>query len=347
MSSLPVPTFPAFRGAQRVPATRLPRTRVPVLFFSAIVLAFSVAFTLLVPPPAGAATLRGVVTVDADIVRLGDLFDDAGANADLPVLRAPAPGKRYVLEAAWLAETARVHQVAWRPQHRFERVVVERTGRIVGGAEILGAVRASLEREGAPAHAQLELAAKVPDAALAIDAPPRLEVQSLAFDAPSGRFSAVVIAGAGHPSAQRVALAGRVVATRAVWVPRRAIGAGEVIRRDDLVLAHLRADALRPETLHDLDRLVGLSPRQRLSASQPVREGDVRAPVLVARNANVTIVLQAGNMTLTAAGKALDDGARGETVRVLNLQSRKTIEAAVTAPDTVAVAAPPRFAFTN
>ena len=335
------------REALRAPAPRQPRTLVPVLFFSALVLFFAAAFTLAVPAQAGAATLRNVATVDSELVRLGDLFDDAGPDADKPVLRAPAPGKRYVVEAAWLVEAARVHQLAWRPQHRFERVVVERPGRIVAGADILAAVKAALEREGAPAHAQFELAAKVPDAALALDAPPQLDVQSLAFDAASGRFSAVVIAGAGHASAQRVALAGRVVATRPVWVPRRAIGPSELIRKDDLVLAHLRGDALRPETVTELDRLVGQSPRQRLAAGQAVREGDVRAPVLVPRNGTVTIILQAGNMTLTAAGKALDDGARGETVRVLNLQSRKTIEAAVTAPDTVSVAAPPRIAFTN
>ncbi len=315
--------------------------------FSIVVLAYTALFMSFVPTQAAAASLRPLATVDAEIVRVGDLFDDAGPAADTPLLRAPAPGRRYVLEAVWLAETARVHHVAWRPQHRFERVVVERLGRVVPGAEILAAVQTALEAAGAPKNAQLELGGRAPDAALALDAQPTLDVQSLAFDPPSGRFSAVVVAGGGHASAQRIALAGRLVATRAVPVLRRPLGAGEVIRKDDLAWVQLRADAIKPEIALDPDKLVGQSPRQRLAANQPIKEADVRPPLLVARNGAVTVLLRSGNMSLSAQGKSLDDGARGETVRVLNLQSRRTIEAQVTGPDTVAVAAPSRAAFTN
>ena len=41
--------------------------------------------------------------------------------------------------------------------------------------------------------------------------------------------------------------------------------------------------------------------------------------VLVARNATVTILLQTPAMTLTAQGRATEDGARGETVRVIEV----------------------------
>jgi len=84
---------------------------------------------LLYARPVPAAMLRPAVTIDADMVRIGDLFDDVGPAADAIVLRAPAPGRRYVLNAAWLGEAARAHGVDWRPTSRFDRVVVERIGR--------------------------------------------------------------------------------------------------------------------------------------------------------------------------------------------------------------------------
>jgi flagella basal body P-ring formation protein FlgA len=59
--------------------------------------------------------------------------------------------------------------------------------------------------------------------------------------------------------------------------------------------------------------------------------------VLVARNSTVTIVLQTGYLRLTAQGKAIEDGAKGDTIRVTNLQSKKTIEAVVAGPDFVTV----------
>jgi flagella basal body P-ring formation protein FlgA len=87
----------------------------------------------------------------------------------------------------------------------------------------------------------------------------------------------------------------------------------------------------------DPRRLVGTTPRQRLSAGQPIRDNETKAPVLVARNATVTILLQTPAMTLTAQGRATEDGARGETVRVMNLQSNKVVEAVVSAPDVVII----------
>jgi flagella basal body P-ring formation protein FlgA len=87
--------------------------------------------------------------------------------------------------------------------------------------------------------------------------------------------------------------------------------------------------------LQELSSLV-----QELSGQMPmlhVREGDVRPPTLVTRNATVTIILQTGTLQLSAQGRATEDGARGDTIRIVNTQSNRTIEATVVAPDTVLV----------
>src|SRR5258708_2289061 len=93
---------------------------------------------------AWAATLRNQVVVDGDVVRLGDLFENPGPRAQVAVANAPAPGRRMVFEVQWLAEVARYYQVGWRPQSRFERVVVERPGRIVTPREIVARLRDAL-----------------------------------------------------------------------------------------------------------------------------------------------------------------------------------------------------------
>ena len=51
----------------------------------------------------------------------------------------------------------------------------------------------------------------------------------------------------------------------------------------------------------------------------------------------VTIVLQTDAMTLTAQGRASEDGAKGDTIRVVNLRSKKTIEAVVSGADQVTI----------
>ena len=59
--------------------------------------------------------LRPITTLHAQVVRLKDLFDDAGRNADRVLGPGPAPGGRIVVEARQLAAIARQFDVDWRP----------------------------------------------------------------------------------------------------------------------------------------------------------------------------------------------------------------------------------------
>jgi flagella basal body P-ring formation protein FlgA len=57
----------------------------------------------------------------------------------------------------------------------------------------------------------------------------------------------------------------------------------------------------------------------------------------IKRGDTVVMVYVAPGLQLTARGKALTDAAVGQTVRLTNLQSNRTVEAVVTGPGTVAV----------
>ena len=72
-------------------------------------------------------------------------------------------------------------------------------------------------------------------------------------------------------------------------------------------------------------------------AGRPVRLGELRAPVLVARNSLVTIHLQSRWMRLTVQGRALEDGAIGQVIRVKNTKSNTVLHAEVAGPSVVAV----------
>jgi flagella basal body P-ring formation protein FlgA len=286
---------------------------------------------------ADAASLRPQVTVDDTVIRLGDLFEDVGTSADIAIANAPAPGRRATFDVATLAEIARAYRIAWRPQTRFDRVVVERAGRIIHKPEIVSRLVEALQAEGMRRDSEIELTSRHIEVAVALDAPTTMDIRDLHFDRQSGRFSALLVVGGSDPSAQRVALNGRAHETTPVPVLRRMLGAGDVIRKDDVEMVRIREDRAGRDIVIDPQRLVGMTPRSRLRAGEPIRDGEIRAPVIVARNSTVTIVLQTGNMTLTAQGRANEDGAKGDSIRVVNLQSKKTIEAVVTGNDLVTV----------
>jgi flagella basal body P-ring formation protein FlgA len=56
------------------------------------------------------------------------------------------------------------------------------------------------------------------------------------------------------------------------------------------------------------------------------------------------VLLQTGNLSLSVQGRAIEEGARGDTIRVFNSASNRQIEGVVVGPDTVAVQMAPRIA---
>jgi len=147
----------------------------------------------------------------------------------------------------------------------------------------------------------------------------------------------VIYAPAGDLSAKRVRVSGRLFKTMEIPVPSRRVLAGEVISRQDIKWIRVRASRLHTDIIVEEVDLVGKSPRRGLKAGYPVRSSTVRRPVLVPKGSLVTMILRAPKMLLTAQGKALQDGADGDVIRITNLQSDKIVEAEVIAAGQVAV----------
>src|SRR5579864_5897239 len=104
------------------------------------------------------ATLRTTTTLHAAVVRLSDLFDEAGANADRVLGPGPGAGGRIVVEAAQLGAIARQFGVDWRPSSSADRAVLDRPGRPMRREDVLRAVKSALMAGGASADCDIELA---------------------------------------------------------------------------------------------------------------------------------------------------------------------------------------------
>ena len=68
--------------------------------------------------------------------------------------------------------------------------------------------------------------------------------------------------------------------------------------------------------------------------------GDVAAPQVVKKGDTVTVTLKTNALNLTMQGRALQNGAEGDTVRIINTASNRTVDAIVTGPQTVTVTTP-------
>lgn len=288
------------------------------------------------PAQAELATVRPFAVVEDAVVRLSDLFEHAGPRGAAVLGPAPAPGARLVVEAQQLAAIARGQGLAWRPVSGTERVVLERPGRAIPREDVVAALRGALRSQGLEEEAELDLQAfappLVPERAFV-----QLAVEAASLDGTGGRFAATLAIAADGMPTQRLRVAGRVVPTVPMLVAIRRLGAGEVVRPQDVRLVRVPASRLRPGAAQAMEGVVGQALRRPANADQPLLLADLAAPVAVERGQTVTMVFEIPGMVLTAQGRAMEAAARGASVPVMNLASRTVVEAQVVAPGRVRV----------
>ncbi len=302
-----------------------------------IVQAASQAPAPLPAPPTGPVLLKAKVVIDGPVVRLGDLFDGLGANGATTVARAPAPGTQVTVNARWLSALARAYGVAWRPDSRLDGSVIERASIVIETQRIESATIDALRRRGIDGRMSLVLDNPVTRIHLPIDAEPSLLVAGLKHNPETGRFTAHLVAPAEGAPLARVTISGLAVEMIEIPVLRRRMLPGEVIREADIIGRDARADRIARNVVLDPVNMVGKSPRRPIRAEKPLRSSELRQPILVPRNSLVTIRLQTARMVLTARGRAMEPGAKGDVIRVVNTKSNQIISASVTASGTVEV----------
>ena len=148
----------------------------------------------------------------------------------------------------------------------------------------------------------------------------------------------IVVAGAGSPTASAAAAsvtrASAARSTQALTYARN-IAAGEIVGAADMVWSN---DAVAPaDAPGDPDAVIGMVARRPLRAGAAVQSRDLSNPLVIKRDEAVSVAFEAAGISLILQGKALKDAAVGESVQVLNLQSKKVIDAVATGPGKAAV----------
>jgi len=289
---------------------------------------------------AAAATpvsLRANVVVKGDIVRLGDLFRNAGERAEASVAYAPAPGKSAVLDAEWLTETARRHGLAWRPNDRRVRLVVRRASRTIEREAIARRVAALLQDRGLRGKLKVALDLNVATVHLPVDSGDSFAIRDLRHDERSGRLIARLVAPAENPL-YTMRITGRLQKLIQVPVLTRMVRRGEIVRKHDIATRAIDQSQVPANAVLQSDDIVGQSVRRTMPSGTPLRDADLEAPTLVRRGTLVTMEINTPMMRLTARGKALDSGTKGETVRIRNIQSKRVIQGTVVGLDRVRIA---------
>jgi len=287
-------------------------------------------------PQAPVVSLKASALIDGASIRLGDLFDGTGAEADDVVAKAPAAGASTMFDVGWLYSTAHAHGLNWQPPSAASVIRVERSATMIDTAELSKQLAAKLPSTLPLRRVELDAQFRL---FVPVGMSTEIQLEKVNMTPETGRFSAEVRVASDDGESAPVRVSGRIVGLITVPVLARPMMPGEVVRPEDITTADFRTDQIQPGGVMDPHEMIGETPRHPLHASQPLRAGDLQMPVLIKRNDLVLIVLERPGLYLTAEGRALEDGGKGMVIRVTNTQSKRTIDATVLGVDQVAVRA--------
>jgi flagella basal body P-ring formation protein FlgA len=295
-----------------------------------------------------APVLRANVQVSSDIVRIGDLIDNAGSASQIAIYRAPDLGTTGSLSVPQVVNALRAHQVIGIDTRDLKEISVTRLARSIEGKDIEAQVGRALERRnglGDAANLSLTFDRDPGDIRLDAGFTGAMQPTSVRYDNRNGRFDVTFeIANDNGLGATKLRFTGTAVETVEAAVLARSVERNEVLKSSD-VMVERRPKAEVGGEAATRDRAVGMQARRQLRAGQAVKVADLAKPDLVQRDQNVTLIYESPGLYLTVRGKAIEGGTEGDVVNVMNLQSKRTVSGVVTGRGQVSISvATPRLA---
>jgi flagellar basal body P-ring formation protein FlgA len=283
--------------------------------------------------------LKASATVTNDVVRIGDLVENAGPVADVPIFRAPDLGTTGAVATNRVVEAIRPHQLIDIDTRGIVEVVVTRSSRAIAAPEISARIAQALAGQyglGTAHNIMVNFDREVHTLQVEPNVTGDLQVAALAYDPRTTRFDVTFdIPSSAELRRQATRYTGTAIETVNTVAVDHPVERGEVLKASDLTI--LRRPKTDGGAINDISAVAGLAARHQLHPGQPLTSADVMKPEIMQRNDNVTIVYEAPGLKLTMRGQSQDVGGLGDTINVLNIQSKRVVQGVVAGPGRVTV----------
>ena len=286
-----------------------------------------------------AANLKPAALITGSVFTVGDIFSGLTEETAGKVLGpAPQPGQDMVLNARTLMRIAAALELPWQPANNADQIVIRRAATLVPAEEIKTAVVAGLKEKGISGPFEVNFVSMAkPEMILPHGETPAVELASLTYDPKQGRFEAALAAPSKQNPLAEMVVVGKVEHMTQIPVLKKMMTNGDIINAYDIEWIDVKNSDMQHNVVLNEDDLVGMTPRRMLDAATPVRATELERPQLVSRGDMITITYNDGMMMLTAQGKAMQNGGKGDLIRVVNTSSNQTVEAFVEADHIVTI----------
>ena len=281
--------------------------------------------------------LKSNVTVSGSTLSLADLVEGQSLPAT-PLFAAPAPGESGIISSDRLITALKRIGVTLSDKVPAS-IMITRTGRVIDQGTLKRAlIQALAEARHVPTSNIMVTEETLPKA-LTVEQDSRapLEVASLTLDQTGKNYTAdLIIADSPSLSQRRVTVSGRYDAFGECAKLARAAKKGDVLTGTDLVTERCAlvgtSQAPAPRSA-----LIGMALIDDFAAGSQIDPAKLTKPILVEKGSSVTLSYSAGGLRLLLRGRAMEQGALGDTISVTHPQTKRTIDALVTGQGTASV----------
>jgi len=310
-----------------------------------ILFSLLIVFSLSGPSMALEIVFQKNCSVDESVIRLGDIaqFSENSelvqALSSLAVGQAGDPGERTLVQARPLRDKLiSQHNLSTQITWSGSSVInVLRNGITIGPDRIQTLISHYLANNSSKlpeatvrfTHHSLPLPFMVPKGVLTEEIIP-----SNPAILGSSRFS--IIFRVDGRVVKNMSVRGEIVAMAEVVVAARPLKRGQTLTPDSLKKGIIDISKT-PDVGMTITDFVGLRLKKSLRTGTPLRHSLVDVLPVVRRGERVKIIIQTGQMFLTATGLAHSDGKMDQIIRVQNVRSNKVLFCRVAAPGLVEV----------
>jgi len=122
-----------------------------------------------------------------------------------------------------------------------------------------------------------------------------------------------------------------------VIVTRKPVGRYQVIEADDINVRTMDLARMPNNAITSLEEVIGQRAKRTIGAQTVLSNSMIESPPLVQRGDIVAMIAESGGLKISTQGEARQRGGKGDRIKVMNLDSRKSIYARVVDRNTVKV----------
>ena len=287
------------------------------------------------------ASLKQEALVDNDHIKMGDIFDEITAEqSQKQIGKAPNPGESIILNSKYLSHITKQNKVEWLPQSDNQSIKVIRESETISPEAILEFVHKEIKGQIHDEHYRTTLH-QTPEIYFSKGKMGELKLTEVKLSFNKAQFWATLNKIENGITTKKYKISGEVFPTTKIPVVIKEIKNGEIVRTEDIDLIEVETRKLSGSVITDEKELVGTTPRRTpIRAFTPIKQNEVAPLDLVSKGQAVLVKMTTPVMSLTIKGKALENGAIKQAIKILNTDSNKIIYATVSAPGVVNIETP-------